>query len=80
MTAFKNGVEIFSQIIEVLKSEVDDVDTRAAVYEEFIKIWKEHGCNELEACLHEDPVFDKLFEDDEVEDGKYFDSWNEDDL
>ena len=77
---FTQGVEMFSQIIEVLKSEVEDIDSREAIYEEFIKIWKEHGCDNLESCLNEDPVFDKFFEDDEVEEGSYDDSWGGDQL
>lgn len=74
----KQGPDMFSQIIEVLKAEVDDLDSREVIYEQLINIWKEYGCDDLSACLNEDPVFDKFFEKDEIEEQDYDDSWHED--
>lgn len=57
---WSSGTRIFSEIIDVLKENVDD-SAREVIYEQLIEIFQEADCDNLDECLGEDDVFDDVW-------------------
>lgn len=77
---WSTGSSLFSDIIEILKAEIDDEDIREEIYVRMIEVFQDHDCDNLEECLGEDTVFDNVFNNqypDDIVSGE--DSWDDQD-
>jgi len=61
--SWKTGSTLFSEIIKTLMDNIDDEDTRASIYNDFIPIFENADCDNLFECTGIDPAFDLVWED-----------------
>lgn len=58
--SWSSGSEIFSEIIESIKTVVD-YDERVNIYEALILVFEDRDCDTLEECIEEDLAFEEAY-------------------
>lgn len=69
-----SGCGLFSNVITVIQSNIEDFDTRKSIYEGLMKAFEDFDCDTLDECYGVDPAFDKLWDElyqEEDEDNVY---------
>jgi len=57
--AWGNGGNVMADVIVVLVKHIGDPVTRQAIYEDLIRVWESHDCDNLrDECCDMDPPFD----------------------
>ena len=73
---WSSGSSLLCDIIETIKTHVDDKEIRAAIYAELVSAFEDRDCDTLDECMTIDSVFDEylkengfdhLFEDEDDE-------------
>jgi hypothetical protein len=72
-----SGSGLFSNLIETLKDNVKEHETRKIIYEEFIALFEDADCDTLDECVGIDTAFDEVWE--ELYPGSSFEADDEDD-
>lgn len=56
-----SGSRLMSDLIDSVKRNVDDFESRVGLYLEMIKNFADADCDTLDECLGEDEAFDEAF-------------------
>ena len=73
---WSSGSGLLSNIIETIKKNVDDTETREVLYRDIAEAFMDYDCDNLDECMGIDNVFDDylkengwehLFEDEDDE-------------
>ena len=69
--SWSRGSELFSNIIDIIKTNGVDFETRKSIYEQMIESFMNLDCNTLNECIGEDRAFDavwKMLNEEDSED------------
>lgn len=57
LMGWSGGSSVFDEIIDVLRVEVSDPETRSRIYRRLIKVFEDHDCDTLGECCDADSAF-----------------------
>lgn len=60
---WSSGTGLFGSVIESLKSNIKDKNTRKEIYRDLIDAFQDHDWDNLDECLGEDPAYDEIYEE-----------------
>lgn len=75
--SWASGSELFSEIIEILKENIDDDSIREEIYYKLIGCFENRDCDTLDECLNEDEAFDDAYNEFYNDDQNHL--WDDDD-
>lgn len=60
---WSGGSRLFKRVIETMQENVDDDETREAIYIDLIEAFEDADWDTLDECIGIDPVYDQILKD-----------------